>query len=345
MTQTRTFLIFAWIFVAFLLWQAWDNHFRADAPVVADSPTMTQADPSVLAQADSTVPSAEGLAAPAAPDAAGVPAAPGDVAAPAAAAPTGQPVDVFTDVLHLQIDPRGGTILRAELLGYGLTADADAPPVALLDTQPATYFVAQFGLTSASDVRPSHEEAFRTEDGSQSFRLAEGQDALEVPFVWTHESGLSVRRVFRLERDSYVLQVREEVRNDGDSAWIGAPYCQLQRVEPVSAGSGFTNPQAYAFTGGAFYTPSERYTKVRFDNFAREGARLPQNETGWIAMLQHHFTAACIADTPVGAVDARGPCAQRRAGLHRRQARRRGAGRSGDKRGHHHPRLDRSEAA
>jgi YidC/Oxa1 family membrane protein insertase len=297
MTQTRTFLIFAWIFVAFLLWTAWDKHHSAPSPVAADSPTMTQADPSVVARADSTVPSAEGLEAPSAPDATGVPAL-GDAPAPSAASPAGEPIDVFTDVLHLQIDPRGGTILRAELLGYGVTADDDAPPVALLDTRPATYFVAQFGLTSAGDIRPSHEEAFRTEDGARSFRLAEGQDALEVPFVWTHESGLSVRRVYRLERDSYVLQVREEVRNDSDSAWVGAPYCQLQRVEPVSPGSGFTNPAAYAFTGGAFYTPAERYTKVKFDNFAREGARLPQSETGWIAMLQHHFTAACIADTP-----------------------------------------------
>jgi len=299
MPQARLFLLVAWILVAFLLWDAWSKDSSARR-VAADVPTGTVADPEAARQAAAAIPSAEGLElVPEGPLAGPVPEGVETMPdAPAAPAARGTPVEVLTDVLHLQIDPNGGTILRSELLGYGETWHEDSPPVALLQTDPARFFVADFGLVSNNEARPSHDAPFRTEDGRSRFELGDGQDVLEIPFVWTHESGISVRRTYRLERGSYVLEVHEQVRNDGSEAWVGAPYCQLRRVDPPSQGSGFTNPSAYAFTGGAFYTPNERYNKIRFDNFARDGAALPGNETGWIGMLQHHFAAVCIADVP-----------------------------------------------
>lgn len=281
MNQTRTFLLIAWLFVAFLIWEAWT---RDTAAPRREAPAPTEPVPG---EVDSGVPAADGIPAMVAAE---PPRPEGEL--PGASAPQGV-VTLTTDVLRLRFDARGGTLLSAELLAYGQTADPAAPPVQLMSPEPGRYFVAQFGLTSNSEIKPSHEAPFRTADGGRDYALAAGAERIELPFVWTHDSGLSVRRVFTLERGSYVLGVREEVSNAGETAWSGAAYCQLQRVPP-QVRSGFTNPEAYSFAGAAWYSPQDKFNKVKFDKFAAEAPLNRQTSGGWVAMLQHHFFAACI---------------------------------------------------
>src|SRR5690606_39740045 len=79
---------------------------------------------------------------------------------------------------------------------------------------------------------PSHEALFRSKDGRERYELAEGEDRLEVPLLWTDPSGVSVRKVLVLERGSYAVTVRQEIRNEGELPWRGYGYLQLQRVAP-----------------------------------------------------------------------------------------------------------------
>lgn len=293
MNQTRTFLLIAWLAVAFLLFMEWSKG-PAPAPVV-------DATPAALPEPAAAIPDG------AVPDAAAVPSAP---ALPAAAANAAVPaadgqtpasagvVRVRSDVLDLRIDLRGGTLVGAELLAYPVDKDKPERKVRLLDGNPGQFSVAQSGLVATSGVAPSHEAIFRTADGRTDYVLADGQDEVEVPLVWTDAAtGVTVTKTYVLRRGAYALAQREEVRNDGASAWRGYAYSQLQRVppaKPAGNGFGFTNPEAYSFVGAAWYSPEDKFEKRKFANFAEDGPLNKDVTGGWIAMLQHHFLVAWV---------------------------------------------------
>jgi YidC/Oxa1 family membrane protein insertase len=281
MTQTRSFLLIAWLIVAFFLWDAWQKDY-ATPPAALPNPVV---DPGAATIPDpAAIPSATSL-----PSTTSVPAV---SASPASVAPgSAAPLTLGNDVLRLSIDAGGGIVRAAELLAYAQTPEDNSPPVQLLSQEPAHYFVAEHGWVSNSVDAPTHQAAFRAESGSKM--LGEGEDAVELAFVWEGETGLSVRRIYRLERGSYLLSVRDELRNEGSAPWQGNAYRQLQRVAPPSKGGGLTNPEAYSFVGAAWYSPQDKFEKHAFDDLEEE-AFSKTTRGGWIAMLQHYFATAWI---------------------------------------------------
>lgn len=294
MTNPRSILLIALLLVSFLIWNQWQQDY-AQAPAPGAAPT-------------AAAPAAPGAAAtpgqsndvPTASTASAVPAAAGTGAVPDSAAATqGELIEVSTDVLKLWIDSRGASVIRAELLAYPQQPKDYAHPVRLLDDSADHFFVAQSGLTSAtgSAKSPSHQDVFSSEQ--KSYTLGADQKTLEVPFTWTDPAtGLSVRKIYVLERGSYVVGNRQEIKNEGSSAWSGNAYRQLQRVIPPAAKHGFfgsiTNPQTYSFTGAAWYSPEEKFQKLAFDKFAKSPLKDQAVTGGWIAMLQHYFFAAWL---------------------------------------------------
>ncbi len=276
MNQTRTFLLFAWMMLAVLVWQAWEQD-HAPKPL---------AEPASPTAAGSASPSGT----PAIPSATSVPTAAGP-AAPAGPAPAAAPpVVLANDVLRLHLDPRGASVIGAELMAYGQTAQRNSPPVKLLDTDPATLFVAESGLVSASGHAPNHLTVYTVDGGP----VAHG-DAVSQSFVWSDPSGIQVRKTYTLQRGQYVVAMREEIRNGSTAAWTGNDYRQLRRVPPVihKTGLGLTNPESYAFQGAAWYSPEAKYETRAFTGFDK----IDQTTTGgWFAMVQHYFLAAWIPD-------------------------------------------------
>ena len=156
MNQFRPFLLIAWVACAALLYFQWVSP-TPDAPVAAET---------TVASATGDVPSADSI-----PAAGTVPSAPATGPAPAAgtaAAPVA-PIRVDTDVLHVEIDPRGGTLVDAELLAYPLDKDAPARKVRLLDTAPSQFSVAQSGLLAGDGPAPTHEAPYRVVGGRDAF--------------------------------------------------------------------------------------------------------------------------------------------------------------------------------
>lgn len=283
MNQTRTFLIFAWLMVAAMLWMAWGQEQSArNATPAASAPQATPAAPDA---APGAVPSAPGEATVAA-----TPGVPALQPAPASAPASGQAVTVTTDQLRLVID--GGRVRSAQLLRYPQTTDQDSAPVQLFDPDPARFYAAESGWVSNRNRAPSHEAGFVPEQPGAAYALAPGQDRLDVPFVWRGPDGVSIRRVYTVRRYDFAIGVRDEVVNAGDKPWQGYVYRQLARIPPVVK-SGFTHPESYSFHGAAWYTPAEKFEKRKFDKFG-DGPLDRQVDGGWIAMLQHHFFAAWI---------------------------------------------------
>ena len=289
MASTRNLLLIALLFIVYLMWMQWQEDYNRPAAATAATaqPAVPPDDATPVPGAD--VPAASTSPAPAAST------APIPAASPAAAASPSAKVLVTTDVLRVEIDTRGANVVSADLLAYPLQPKDYAHPKRLLDNADATFFVAQSGLVSASGPAPDHLAQYSAE--KSAYTLADGSDVIEVPLAWTDASGLAVRKVLTFHRGSYVIEQRNEITNHAVGAWSGNAYRQLQRVPPIidTAGiKGYSNIERYSFAGAAWYSPADKFRKMKFDDFA--GTTLNQDFSGgWAAMLQHYFFAAWIA--------------------------------------------------
>ncbi len=287
MTQTRTFLLIAWLVVAFFLWDAWQKDYSVPQANAVDA-MQAGADPSIPDTAsipDAPVPSAD-EATNAVPEMAS---AERESSRPESA----RSVRLENDVLRLAIDARGGSIVSAELLAYAQEPKDGSPPVELLTTVPSHYFIVQNGLVG-SPAAPSHQDAMEAQSGDRA--LAEGADNVEIAFLWRGGDGVQVRRSYRLTRGSYEVVIEDSISNEGNAAWRGSAYQQMLRLPPPPAKGGFTNPERLSFTGAAWYSPQEKFEKLKFDDFDPKAPFQREVTGGWIAMLQHYFVAAIVPE-------------------------------------------------
>lgn len=295
--QTRTLLVVALFFVAYLLWQAWQHDYPNAPPL---SPPTTSAQTAAVA---SGVP--ESNAVPTAPTSTAAspetklvtPPAAGTVAT-ATPTPKQDLVTVSNDLLKLTIDPRGGTIVGAALLKYPQKVTQSSPPVRLLDDASANYYVAQDGLIGThGSTAPNHLAEFKPQ--TSRYELEPGQKEVVVTLTWKDPaSGVSVIKRYTLSRGSYMVTLSQEVENHGTQSWQGVPYEQLDRIEPPPPPKHFLefyNPDGLSFTGAVWYSPDSKFNKLKFGDFEKD----PLSKTvtgGWIAMSQRFFLAAWIPD-------------------------------------------------
>ncbi len=296
MNQTRTFLMFALLAVAYFLFLAWEKDYvKPSPPPVATATSVASASTATDASVPAAIPS-EQPAPPVVTPASGSPAAPAPL--PAAAK-----VTVHTDVLDLTLDTRGGNLIGAKLLAYPSRApthkDPHPPATILLNTTPERYFVAQSGLVSSSDTaradQPNHLALFQT--AQTHYALAPGQDTLRVDFTWSDAAGLKVTKTYTLKRGSYEIGLTQHIDNTGTVAWAGNSYQQFLRVQPPKPTSwlkSYIDPETRSFQGAAWYT-GEKFEKLSFADFSKPKDRLDSTITGgWAAMLRLYFFTAWI---------------------------------------------------
>ncbi|WP_460876275.1 membrane protein insertase YidC [Rhodanobacter koreensis] len=293
MNQTRTFLMFALLAVAYFLFLAWEKDYAPPPPAAVAAASSSAAIPSTT---DGSVPGAI-------PSASATSGNTPAIASDAVGHAQAQLVTITTDVLKLTVDTRGGSVVHADLLAY-----PDAPrthkqpnpaPTVLLDNDPTHYFVAQNGLVSSSDTapqdQPSHQAVFQS--AKTSYVLPAGQDELKVDLTWQDAAGLKVTKTYSFKRGSYVIGLSQRIDNGSDKPWQGNAYQQLLRVEPPKAGSwlaNYTNPEIRSFQGAAWYT-GEKFEKLLFKDFKEPKDQLDsQIKGGWAAMLRLYFFAAWI---------------------------------------------------
>jgi YidC/Oxa1 family membrane protein insertase len=292
MNQTRTFLMFALLAVAYFLFMAWEKDYARQPPTVASASSVS------VPATDDSVPGAI-------PSSSAPPAPAGDVPATAtpATSAASQLINVKTDVLNLTVDTRGGSLVHADLLAYldaAPTHKAPNPlPTALLANDDTHYFVAQSGLVSSSDTaaqdQPNHQAVFQS--AQSSYTLADGQNAMNVVLTWQDVAGIKVTKTYTFKRGSYVIGLSQRVDNGGANVWSGNAYEQLLRVQPPKAGSwlqNYTKPEHRSFQGAAWFT-GEKFEKLALTDFHKPDDQLDQQiKGGWGAMLQLYFVTAWI---------------------------------------------------
>lgn len=267
MASQRNFLIIAFFFVSFFIWQAWnrDHEVKPTIPVqTADSFSVTSSE---------NTPS--------------------------------QTISVTTDVLKLDIKINGGDVTSAQLLAYPKSLHSKEPFPLLIDRKDFSY-VAESGLAGKDgNDKVVNNQTFRTPYtvSQQEYILADGQDNLTVPLIF-EKNGVSYTKNFVFKRGSYDVAVTYEIQNNGATSIEVQPYGALiQSInEPEDLSTGNQGGLGASSYRGTAYSSSEtNYSKTSFDKIkdAYDDGKNALNITtnvGWIAMLQHYFATAWIPE-------------------------------------------------
>src|SRR5690348_8097484 len=202
MTSPRNLLLIALLFLGYLLWAQWQEDYSHAGDTAA--PPIAAAKPGETTPSTASPPAASSAEIP---NATGVPGAASTPTSASTSSTTSPHAVVTTDVLRVEIDTRGGSVVAADLLAYPQEPKDFAHPVRILDSSASRYFEAQSGLVSAQGAAPDHTATFAAE--KNDYTLADGADTIEVPLTWSDASGLQVRKVFVFKRASYVIEQRQ----------------------------------------------------------------------------------------------------------------------------------------
>lgn len=292
--NTRAFFLLLLAMIGFFLFLEWQKEYSAPSRL-AQPPAENRFDDGFDETAEPVIGDLPDL-----PDLSDSPAAETPLTSPSAeAVPSGgemrasRRIGVTTDVLQVEIDANGGTLVDLRLTNFPVEVDRPDEPFVLMMQELPELFIAQAGLRSADHPAPNHRSRWEFE--SDFFELADGQDRLEVPLFWRDESGVEVVATWIFHRSDYVIDLDIEVRNNRDVAWRGARYVQLQRTEPdySDAGWAFTNPERFSYTGAAVFSQEEKLQKQGFSDIRSRDFQADITG-GWAAMIQHYFLAAWI---------------------------------------------------
>jgi YidC/Oxa1 family membrane protein insertase len=293
MANLRPMLLMTLVFLGYLLWVEWQKDYATvkPAPVTTEAPVP---EPVTTPGSDlATVPVQNSGDVP-------TPVTTEDPALPTKAVMRGESpvVTVTTDVLELEIDLTGGTVVSARLLDYPETLAKPNEKVRLLQRFGEDLFIAQSGLLS-SQAAPNHTSTYQSD--RLEYTMPEGANELRIPLTWQDDSGIRVTKTFILQRGDYAMTVRHTISNGSQLIWSGNAYEQLQRGLVVNdEGGGFNNPERYSFKGIGIYSPEDKFEKIDFDDVASEPLQRSFSG-GWLAMIQHYFFAAWIP--PAGEIN------------------------------------------
>ena len=282
----RTILWVIFGFSMVLLWDKWQIH-NGNTPTFFPGPpnavSTAAPDAAKAAASDASVPgSVPVAAAPATANAA--------PAVESGALARGERIRVTTDVLSLEFDTLGGTLVGSEFLKYGESGDQNKH-VTLLDDSKERIYLAQSGVVAGAVPGnfPTHKTPMAFSGATE---LKDGQDSLQLTFSSPDVGGISVVKTYTLRRGSYAIQVNHALSNQSGAPIAPQLYLQLLRDGNKPAGeSAFYS----TFTGPAVYTEAKKYQKVEFADIKKKNADYEkQASNGYIAMVQHYFASAWI---------------------------------------------------
>jgi YidC/Oxa1 family membrane protein insertase len=275
MDTQRLILLFIFGFSVLMLWEAWDREHRPKPPPAVPA---AQSVPGVP-----PAPASGGPATPAATPSSAVPTS-------AAAATQGETIRLSTDLVIAEIDTLGGTLKRLELLRH---KDSNEPDKNFVLISPAHHYEAQSGLTR--DGGPNHRTQWQAKPGPRT--LEAGADALELRLSAPGGDGLEVEKIYRLHRNSYVIDVAMELRNRSGAPISTYAYFQLTHDGKPEGNRNSVAETfgAQSFTGFAVYSDEHKFQKVPPSDLDKgKGDYVKEAKDGWLAFIQHYFVSAWL---------------------------------------------------
>ena len=207
------------------------------------------------------------------------------------AAASTQLIQVKTDVLNVTINPLGGEIVEVSLPAYPADIKNKDIPFVLMENNARRVYVAQSGLLDAKGKQWEKTQAYSA--SQVSYQLDEASDVLTVELS-TQLDDVEVKKIFTFQRNNYLIDVKYQVANGSDSQWRGVFFAQLKRDRSEDPSKG-SSMGMQAYLGPAITTNLSKYEKVSFDDI--DDKRLAETvDGGWVAMLQHYFVSAWVAN-------------------------------------------------
>jgi len=202
-------------------------------------------------------------------------------------------IRVITDLLDVELTSKGGDIYRAALLDYPYELKHPEIKIQLYDNKLPNLMVNQTGIVAKKGYAPSinHYTGFEVE--KTDYRMQPGTDSLEVVFTHNDPSGMLLTKTLTFHRNSYVIDVRYQLRNNTGNEWVGSIYRQIQRTKPDESNQ---SRFIYTFTGAVVSTPEFKYEKVTLDDMSEWKSEQGFTKGGWAAMSQHYFLGTIIPD-------------------------------------------------
>jgi YidC/Oxa1 family membrane protein insertase len=262
------------LILGFFLFQAWQReHPETPATIVPAAQTE--------AKLDHFVPAPTNQAA----------ATPAQTAAPVinTVPVSGQMVKVTTDVFSVNIDTRGGDLVRASLLKYPESLNSKQPFVLLNDDAKHRYLAESGLLSKQGPDTPQAQALFNTE--KTDYVLGADQNELQVKLFW-EQNQIKVTKILTFKRNSYEVKVAYVIENKSTQPWEGNLYTQLLRTDaPPENHDGLVNLATYF--GAAISTAQKPFEKISFKEM-REKNYAVETKDGWAAMIQHYFISAWV---------------------------------------------------
>ncbi len=200
-------------------------------------------------------------------------------------------IQVKTDVLDLLIDLKHGDIVQAQLLDYPESSVEKNKPFMLLQNNEGERYVADSSLFVVNEQTVQSVDVPFTSEQEQ-YQLSPNQKVLIVSLNGKNSDGLAVKKEFVFTKDSYLIEVRYALANEGDKEWKGYMNTQLLRSSPTEDSSSMFHVGSY--TGASYSKPGQsRYKKVAFKDMTKSNLDLDV-DGGWIAMQQHYFLTAWV---------------------------------------------------
>ncbi len=209
-----------------------------------------------------------------------------------AAATAGQLVRITTPTQDVWIDRLGGDVRRVRLPKYPVSLDQPDQPFRLLDVGNGRVYMAQSGLIGPDGLDSGDDRPLFQAD-QEHYEVSAGE-TLELVLRANHH-GVPVEKAFVFNGDDYLIDVVYRVRNPMDRPLQASLFAQIKRdgKQPEGANGFSMGPQPYV--GAALTTSQARYEKLEFEDLD-EGPYRSSEVGGWMALLQHYFLSAWIAN-------------------------------------------------
>lgn len=273
MDTQRLILFLVFSLSVLFLWEAWQK--QHNPPGTAVQQTRPASTPDAVVPTPGT-----GLIPPSAPNP-----AEGPMPASKAVTATRNMVTVTTDLVRATVDPVGGDLDRLELLRE---KDTINPAKNLVLLTPDHHYTAQTGLIGAG--LPTHKTPYSA--AASTYELKPGEDSVVVRLETTTAEGYRVAKILTFHRNSYAIDIAQEIVNKGDTPLAAYAYFQLTRDEKAPPGD---QAMVQTFTGVAVYTEQHKYQKISFSDIEKGKNPPPKSaDDGWIGIVQHYFVSAWL---------------------------------------------------
>ncbi|AAM67588.1 inner membrane protein [Buchnera aphidicola str. Sg (Schizaphis graminum)] len=262
MELQRNFFIFAFLFVSFLLWQAWQSQSLKKNKKNEETNSFFHLNHKKEDK---------------------------------------NQIIIKNDVLRLVINMYGGDIEEASLLDYKTQLNSPEN-LKLLETKSDFVYQAQSGLigkdgldNSINKIRPLYSAK------KNFFELGHNEKELRVPITFIAKNGITYIKNFILKPGKYNVEVEYDINNLSNKKLELNIFGQLKQTVklPKNRDIYSGNFALQTFRGAAYSSSDAKYEKYKFDNIANHEHLHIITHHGWIAMLQQYFVVAWVPDTNI----------------------------------------------